>query len=351
MHRVLSVRASTWCTALAVLVTLSILEAPAAATPPPPALARVMTQNLYLGTDLDPVLAAASPGALVSAATTAWQQVEANDFRARARALAAEIDLARPDTIGLQEAALWRTGPVGGPATTVVYDFVGELVRALAARGLHYTPVAMSENYDAEAPTSLGYDVRLTDRDALLVRAGVTVLDAHAANYATVLPLPTPLLGTFIVHRSYVYADLALHGQRFRVVTTHLDPLAPPVQIAQGAELAAGPAATSAPVVVAGDLNSSADGSDTPTYANLLAAGFTDGWTVSGHRDPGYTCCEASDLHNAVPTLSQRIDYVLTRGNAGVLLETRLGDLPFEKTPGGLWPSDHAGVVAVVRIG
>src|SRR5581483_7765632 len=100
-----------------------------------------------------------TPVELVTAAGAAYSQVEATDFPGRAQALAREIDLVRPDAIGLQEAAL------GGPATHVAYDFVSLLVEALAARGLHYAPVAVSSNYDAEVPTSLGEDVRLTDRD------------------------------------------------------------------------------------------------------------------------------------------------------------------------------------------
>ncbi|HZS25266.1 MAG TPA: endonuclease/exonuclease/phosphatase family protein [Gaiellaceae bacterium] len=340
---------------LALALAASACLAAAASAGATPGVATVMTQNLYLGTDLDPVLAATTPVELVTAAGAAYSQVEATDFPGRAQALAREIDLVRPDAIGLQEAALWRPGPLGGPATHVAYDFVSLLVEALAARGLHYAPVAVSSNYDAEVPTSLGEDVRLTDRDALLVRtdpsAHVTVLDASAANYAATLELPTALLGTFTVHRSYAFADLSVDGHAFRFVTTHLDPLAPPVQVAQAAELAAGPTVSRLPVVLAGDLNSPADGSGTASYADLLAAGFVDGWFTSGHRDPGYTCCEAGDLRNPLPTLDSRVDDVLTRGDDRVLLEARLGDLPFERTPGGLWPSDHAGVTALVRIG
>jgi len=53
---------------------------------------------------------------------------------------------------------------------------------------------------------------------------------------------------------------------------------------------------------------------------------------------------------NPVSKLSQRIDYVFSRGLSPE--ETRLvGDKPNSRTPSGLWPSDHAGVVATLERG
>ena len=95
-----------------------------------------MTRNLYLGTDLTPILTAPSQPALFAAVAAAWAQVQSNDFPARAQALADEIAAAEPDLVGLQEAMLFRTDvPPDGPATpaeTVAYDFVDLLVAALA---------------------------------------------------------------------------------------------------------------------------------------------------------------------------------------------------------------------------
>ncbi len=99
------------------------------------------------------------------------------------------------------------------------------------------------------------------------------------------------------------------------------------------------------------DLNSPADGSGAPSYRDLLTDGFDDGWLGAPHLfDNGFTCCESGDLTSPLPQLSSRIDDVLTRGGAHVLLEGRVGVLPLEKTRNGLWPSDHAGVVALVRL-
>src|SRR4051794_8055119 len=73
----------------------------------------VMTQNLYVGADSDPLLKAPDQATAVAAATAAFQQVLANNFPARAAAIAGEIQAAGgPLLIGLQEAAL-----ISGPGT------------------------------------------------------------------------------------------------------------------------------------------------------------------------------------------------------------------------------------------
>ena len=61
---------------------------------------------------------------------------------------------------------------------------------------------------------------------------------------------------------------------------------------------------------------------------------------------PGFTCCQAGDLTNPVSQLYERIDMVFTRNIALAAGRSILiGDTPAERTPSGLWPSDHAGVV------
>ena len=145
----------------------------------------VMTRNLYLGTGLDNTVTATTPGALVAAATQDWLNVVANDFPTRTRALAEEIVQAQPDVLALQEVSLWRdqtpsdivTGDTTANAGHVVYDFLAILQAELAARDVPYVVESIPFNADAEAPrldpsSANGLtDVRLTDRDALLVRA------------------------------------------------------------------------------------------------------------------------------------------------------------------------------------
>ena len=61
----------------------------------------------------------------------------------------------------------------------------------------------------------------------------------------------------------------------------------------------------------------------------------------------GYTCCQADDILNEVSDLSGRIDQIFVRNlvPASVITHT-IGDKPSDRLPSGLWPSDHAGVVA-----
>src|SRR4029079_15499640 len=99
----------------------------------------VMTRNLYLGADLTPAIAATTPEALSAANGQILREVVHNDFPTRAKGLAQEILTEKPDLVGLQEVALWRTAPpsltpvlTGEPtATTVRYDFLQLLLDQL----------------------------------------------------------------------------------------------------------------------------------------------------------------------------------------------------------------------------
>ena len=78
-----------------------------------------MTRNLYLGADLAPAIGAPSLEAFVAANGQILREVTANDFPVRAKGLAKEILEKEPDLVGLQEVALWRTGP---PSLTPVLE-------------------------------------------------------------------------------------------------------------------------------------------------------------------------------------------------------------------------------------
>ena len=327
----------------------------------------VMTRNLYFGSDLGPVAALvsdplATPTDLLTAVANAYTSAQATNFPARAGAWADEIALTRPDLVGLQEAVQWRTGPAfAGNASTDAGNFVQLLLAALAARGQHYQLVTEDTGYDLEAPglfpTGL-IDVRLTQHDAILARTddGLTLTNPRSGQFAAMLTL-SGNFGSFPLPWAWASVDVTKGGRTFRFVTTHLDPDVGPYQVAQEQELLAGPLDTALPVVWSGDFNSDADAPAitgvvpaTSTYQNALAAGFTDTWTAT-RSDPGYTCCEEADLLNPQPTLDTRIDYVLTRGAITPLLDVLVGNTALERRLLGRWPSDHAGVVAVLQLG
>ncbi|HXV58117.1 MAG TPA: endonuclease/exonuclease/phosphatase family protein [Gaiellaceae bacterium] len=318
----------------------------------------VMTRNLFVGTDLAPVLQAQTLPQLLSATTTAFLEVQATRFPERARALAGEIAETRPDVVGLQEAMVISTdAPADGPATpaeVVLHDYLTLLLAELEARGLRYVPRAIVVNADSELPTALGFDVRATDRDVILVRADrrprLHVTGSQAGSYAAQVVFPT-LLGPVAFPRGWTAVDLKLRGERFRVVNTHLEAFSAPVQVAQAGELLAGPAATARPTVLLGDFNSRADGTGTPTYGILRAAGFADAWSDVHPGDPGLTCCWETHLLSPVPPFDERIDLVLSRGGFDALEAEIVGEDPVaDRTPSGLLHSDHAGVVARLRL-
>ena len=328
----------------------------------------VMTQNLYIGTDFNPILSATNFTQLVSAAGTAYLQVQASNFPARAQALAKVIGAAQPDVLGLQEVSLVKigAGPYPAPATTVTYDYLKILLKALDARHLHYVVVGVTTDSDVEVPASLPgglTNVRLADREVLLVRAdlnrdGLSVSNVQCSRYATNLTVST-LAGPVTLYRGWVSADVSLRGKgnKVRVITTHLESFHPGVQLAQAQELLAGPGQTALPVIFIGDYNSDAAGGGT-TYAALIAAGLRDAWLLAHPGKPGYTWGQAADLLNPTSTLSERLDLVLLKTGGGnkplsftvdeaKVVGARLAD----KTPGGLWPSDHAGLVVSLEIG
>ena len=320
----------------------------------------VMTRNLDEGTDFGYVIAALQ-GQLpfTTAAAATYGEVLASDVCGRAAAVADEIAAAQPDLVSLQEVAEW-TGPVAtrcGGAVTTTIDARAALEDRLRERGAHYVEVHVLDEFDSSGIPGLPFS--FLDRDILLARvepAGqLTLSNPMWGHFATLLPLPIgPVL------RGWISVDATHRGRTVRVIATHLEGFNDVVQEAQAMELAAGPANTSLPVVLAGDLNTGPGSAQADTYTWLTSpagGGFTDTWAATRPRDPGYT--DSFYLEDQLPpgtisdptptasaTPSERIDLVLVRGGAH----------PSEESPDyqvGLeipHPSDHAGVVAPIRL-
>lgn len=318
----------------------------------------VMTRNVDEGTDLDFILAAQTFDDLVAAVAQTYEEVVASNIPERAAAIVREIRDTQPDLVGLQEVSIWRTGPLFDPkpARKVAFDPLKSLLDELEALGLHYETFAIVTDFDFELPSALGVDIRRTDRDVLLVRtdSGVTISNVQARNFNTKLSFDNPLLGHIEVPAGWISADVRIRGEQFRIVTTHLDNLSPEVRFGQAFELSQGPADTELPVVLIGDFNSDAESSDPDqngAYQVMLSAGFLDAWRATHSGGTGFTW----PLHDEDPftpfsTPSQRIDLVLFRGLDQVLSAELIGNELSDLTPSRLWPSDHAGVVATLRL-
>jgi len=340
-------------------------------------VANVMTRNLYLGADLTPAILAPDLPSFVAANGKILRDVTANDFPTRAEGLAEEILAAKPDLVGLQEAALWRTGPVdfevlskGPSATTVRYDYLEELLVELNAGKPQYEVVVSQDEFDFEAPADededpttgpFGADVngRLTMRDVILARRGAGVQTANPSAGHFVNLLPVEILGTQVpVTRGWVSTDAKVRGSHwFRFVNTHLeafDPaaLVPSFRAKQAAELVApgGPATSDLPVILVGDLNSDDDTvepGDQQAYRVLLEAGMVERST----DDPLSCCLETSllaeDAGGNVDDFDHQVDHVMTRDPETIGLQSSAvsGLLPVNR----FWNSDHAGLFSALR--
>jgi endonuclease/exonuclease/phosphatase family metal-dependent hydrolase len=322
--------------------------------------ARFAVQNLYVGADLAALLSAESPEAVPALVAREFANIQTSDFPSRAEAIAAALTRHRPHLIGLQEVSSFRLqspGDVleGNPrqAEDVVLDFLPALLEALRTRGAEYREVV---RYSGMGRLD---DVRLRDAGVILARADVAATDPRSGNFQTNLVVqvggesgfPVMLLGGW----ASVKATVAGHTYRF--VTTHLESgdLAPEVQEAQARELLETLSDESQSVVMVGDFSSTPDGAMTATYERVREAGFVDLWQAARPQDPGVTCCQAPDLRNPGSMLGRRLDFVFFRNApdrrddpVGKVIMTRIGAESDDRTASGLWPSDHAGLVATL---
>lgn len=348
---------------LSILCLVLLLAAPGANFAREPRAARadraltVMTRNLYLGTDLSEIFAAQSQSELLFKVGEAFADVQDGDPTARMNAIADEIATRRPDLVGLQEVALWQTGPFldPAPATHTAYDFLRLLLDALEARGLRYAPVEVLKNFEAEAP-ALGaagpFDLRYTQRDAVLARADLStsqlkVESSEARHFAVSLSFPNPFLGQITIPRGWITVDAKKRGKSYRFVSTHLESFSPLVQYIQANELLNTAADTALPLVLAGDFNADASAGDA-TYQLLLSTGLQDAWTLTHPGEPGNTwpLFLTNPFTRTAPT--QRLDLVLFRGALAPAAAEVVGEE--DVTPARPTPSDHAGLVATFNL-
>ena len=397
----------------AILATIVIfaIAAANAASAADVSKARVMTQNQYLGADLTPIIAAGSPAEFNDAVITALGEVAANNYPERVQALAETIARRSPHLVGLQEMFAFGCTPVSftipdpcglfGPAFN---DHATATVAALQGMGADYGEVATVQNLSLDfvfpGPTSvfgvpgiplfLDLDllpdifVTVIDRDVILARSDV---EATPVAFACAKPSDdgcnfVNVAGTNVagipinIERGFVAVDATIKGQEFRFVNTHLevrlpdptDPLSMGLQALQSTELLAAltlnPEPAGSHVVLVGDFNS--DPGDVPPapfltpYMQIVSGlgidgtpvsmPFSDTWLLRPQDQPGLTCCEDGDLLNATSQHTRRIDIIFSKSlpdnvNASKVLNAS----PDDKTPSGLWPSDHASVDAMLQ--
>ena len=146
-----------------------------------------------------------------------WSSVQATNFPARAKVIAAGIAAQNPDVIGLQEVSIWRTGApgrlrarrLGAPVHQRPGGEHGGLrLPRLAAGGAGGARAPLRRGQASPSPSTpssarstrpsgpaSAIDVRYTDRDVILVRSGLTTRNADGGIYATMVAFPIPGTG------------------------------------------------------------------------------------------------------------------------------------------------------------
>ncbi len=357
-----------------------------------PETVTVMTRNIYLGGDITRPIRAAldreGPEGVLALGHANYELgeiVNRTDFTTRSKLLAAEIAAARPDLVGLQEVALWRHGPlqleqIGRPdASEVDYDFLATLVADLAARGIRYEIVKVQQESDVEAPAFTGNpfsgtagsaeDVRLTDRDVILVRtgSGIQIEASGGGQYSQQFTVKLGDINYPFV-RGYAWADLAVGSTRLRFITTHLESQSAKLARAQAEDLLGGPAArTDLSTIIVCDCNtdpaSPAAHSAVPIGSGAAYRlitndhGFRDLWLQQpGGASPGNTASLSELANDETADFDRRIDLVFAKAAPQQQMSVSRAEVSGDELSDrdretNLWPSDHAGVVVQLRIG
>lgn len=320
---------------------------------------RIMTQNLYEGTNFSELLAATSPPAFLAAVTTTRQNILATKPAVRAAAIAGEIARERPHLVALQEASILRTAlvPVTNPptaVTTVEVDQLALLLAELDKLGHRYRAVSTLPNLDAQAPSSTGASVRISTRTVIIARSGhddIRLSNVQTYEYLAYTSLPTPVGLSIPNQRGWTSVDVKVNGRDVRFVTTHLDqsPVFGARQVTELLQTAVN--STTMPVILVGDFNVGANVPSDPSFANyqaLLNGGLVDAWVKKG-SGPGLTCCQTPSVSVPTPNFTARVDLVLLRGDIDIRDIHLVGNQPADFI-NGVWPSDHAGIVTTLRI-
>lgn len=390
-----TVRAALAATATALIALPAVSAAQAAPAPkvPPAKPITVMTRNLYLGADINrPVEAAlaaqkagATPQQVVAALAVATDYtrriVDQTDFTTRSKLLAREIASAKPDLVGLQEVALWQSGPleldkVAVPnATTVDYDFLQLLLDDLRAAGTPYVAEVIGKRADVESPsftTTMGNprDVRLTMHDVILKRATNALKVTGEGDQLFDHNLAVEISGkTMNFARGYQWVDVTSGGTSFRFVNSHFEAFSSDLALAQAKQVVAEATAPERTTVFVCDCNSDPllekikpidhvphkAPYEYITGDDAGQGGYTDQWLEWADAEDGWTS-GLSELVNDDSTdgFDHRIDMVFSHTPDGRALVVDRGfitgnELSDRDPATGLWPSDHAGVVLRLR--
>jgi endonuclease/exonuclease/phosphatase family metal-dependent hydrolase len=312
-----------------------------------------LTRNMYVGADLDAVTAAlltSDPADDFPAMVNAAGVMKATDYDLRVVRIADEIKRTRPAVVGLQEVtSVYVNLKEYGVPININGDFMTDLEEQFAEQSLPYVVGAKIQNWTA-APLP---GVNLVDYDVILVDPTQVTLGGSFAR--TFSHNVGPMFPGVNQVRGFAGVEITFEGFPMAVVTTHLESGEGYAHLRgeQAGELAQA-LAHRPRVVLMGDFN---DVVGSRMYTRITEGGFRDAWAELG-TEPGNTCCMLPDLSNERPRFTQRIDYVFARGfefpERGLIGDVKLIGIErtdrFDGPEGKIWPSDHAGLLARLRI-
>ena len=337
---------------------------------------KLMTRNIFLGADLSPALNANNAQQFVRANGEILREVDQTDFPRRALGLAQEIGEKKPDLIGLQEAAWWRTNPVPGApqqgpdgqftATTDKYNFLQILLDALAAHGMNYEVAVEKVEFDFEAPADYDDDPntgiaggeiqgRLTMRDVILVnqdsKVKAKLKNPQTGTYANLF---TPVIAGIEVPvtRGWTAGDVTVKKgkgkkqvkRKFRFVNTHFEAFddetqRPSIRALQATEVVNGPASKNRTIML-GDFNSNVPGvqpGDEQAFQVILDAGFKQRATSNP-----LSCCVSNLFTSPATEFDHQVDHIVSNMGKKVKLVKRDGDRPRRRSTASTTPTTRA---------
>jgi endonuclease/exonuclease/phosphatase family metal-dependent hydrolase len=255
-----------------------------------------------------------------------WAAFTGNDgdLEARLVLIVAALRALDPDVVALQES----------PVTRRRGDVAARLAEAL---GLAHVSAPATDRV---------FPLRFLGRlvtGALGFREGPAILSRFPITGSAVHDLPR--CRRWLDPRVALRAEVRTPAGPLTVLSTHTS--RDDCQTRRVAELAAG---APGPVVVMGDLNTV---EDAPGLAAFQSQGFVDLFRAANPGEAGATVWQR--IREPAATVFRRVDYVLLRPGDGVTVDV-VGsrvvlNAPARQADGGvLWPSDHYGVLADVRL-
>jgi len=254
-----------------------------------------------------------------------WNRM--GEWEKRREAIRSQLEKLAPDVVGLQE-VIRLEGEYD-------VDQAAEL-----ARGFGYH-IAFGRGADA-APWGLGNAV--LSRWPILRTVTFTLPGTDEARSAVFAELETPAgkLPFFSTHLNWKFHEGHVRQLQVRALARFVEAVAP-----IGADHAL-------PPIVVGDFNAEPDSDEIRFMRGLTALGgscvyYADAFHVAGDGSPGHTFARRNPNAGQLHEPNRRIDYVFVRGPdeklRGEPIEARVC---FDEPVGGVWPSDHFGVFALV---